>query len=261
MPTMKIGTGKRVRYTVNYKKSKKKAMNAAIKRAVTRGVTSYSTIRARSLIPSKSVLRFPYTALITQNTPDATISEDFRANLFVINDIFDPSVAIVGDNNITATGFQHVFGTPANNYKDGIYQQFCVLKCDITVDFVNDAGPNGAPVIVATYLNSVNNADLNYRTMTNQPIYYQERVLGNEASGRGITTLRRKFDAARFSGDDVRDIEKEKGAFNASPTNRVYLYVMSRSMNNSPSQTVQLRVKLNYTVECTVNRDLEQGDD
>lgn len=259
---MTIGTRGRGSRKYKYKKkTNKKAIDAAVKRAVTRGVTSYSSIRARSLIPSKAVIKFPYTALITQFTPDATATEDFRANTFIINDIFDPDVGLIGDNNITATGFQHIFGTSENNYKDGIYQEFCVLKCDIQVDFCNEGGVNGAPVIVATYFNGVNNADLSYRTMTNQPIYYQEKILGNEVSGSSVTTLRRRFDAARFSGDDVRDIEREKGAFNRSPDNRVYLYVMSRSMNQSNSEKVQLRVKLHYTVECTVPRDLQQGDD
>ena len=239
-------------------KSNSKSLEKKIQKAVTRGVTSYDSIRTRSLIPKKSVIRFPYTALITVPTFDSTFTEDFNSFQFRVNDIFDPDQrGGLGEDNITATGFQHVFGTSQNNFQDGVYQNFTVLKNDISVTFVNESLQQGA--IVGTYIQSINGASLNYRTMTNQPQWYKERVLG--VTDQSIATISYKLDLAKYVGSDVRDLSEYRGTQSTSPPNLIRLYVMARNMNStSETNQIQVRIKMNYVVECTIPRDLEKGE-
>lgn len=238
--------------------SKSKNLEKKIQKAVARGVTSYASIRTRSLIPKKSIIRFPYTALLTVPTLDATFTENFNSFQFRVNDIFDPDQrAGLGEDNITATGFQHVFGTPGNNFQDGVYQNFTVLKNDISVTFVNESLEQGA--IVGTYIQTINGANLDYRTMTNQPQWYKERVLG--VTDQSVANISYKLDLAKYVGSDVRDLREYRGTQSSSPPNLIRLYVMTRNMNNTPEpNAIQVRVKMNYIVECTVPRDLEKGD-
>lgn len=239
------------------KKKREANLNKKIAKAVQRGVTSYAGLRSRSLIPKKSVLYFPYTALITLDTPNAFASEDFTQVQYRLNDIFDVDTSTLGLNNITATGFQHVFGTAVNGYQDGIYQEFTVLSTDVEVTFLNEERIGG---ICALYCNQVSGADLDYRTMTNQPKWYKERIYTPGFGAGSKQTIRMKWDAARFVGSDVRDLSEYRGSNNSSPANTVYLYVLARNMNLEETvNSLQVRVKLRFKVECTIPRDLEKG--
>lgn len=240
------------------KSNKAEDLEKKIQRAVSRGVTSYASIRTRSLIPKKSIIRFPYTALITIATLDSQFTENFNSFQFRVNDIFDPDQrGGLGEDNITATGFQHVFGTSQNNFQDGIYQNFTVLKNDISVTFVNESLEQGA--IVGTYIQTINGASLDYRTMTNQPQWYKERVLG--VTDQSVATIKYKLDLAKYVGSDVRDLREYRGTQASSPPNLIRLYVLARNMNNTPEpNAIQVRIKMNYIVECTVPRDLEKGE-
>lgn len=240
------------------RKTKKKKIAEEVRKAVVRGVTSYSSLRSRSLIAKKSVITLPYSAVFEMKTQSAELNDTFIQRQFRLNSPYDPWTGQdVDPNNITCTGFQHVFGTSANGYRDGIYQDYTVLRTKITLTMLNEDIGQGA--IVGQYINAVNGANLNFYSIANQPKWYKERIIlgGNPTA---VTTMVTKWDAAKFVGSDVRDMDEYRGTYNSNPANIIYLYVLARNMYNVTLENViKCRLKLEYTLECTLPRDLQQG--
>lgn len=235
--------------------AKAKTLKKKIQKEIQKGVTNYKAIRPRSITLKKAVLSFPYTALLTLATPNAVNTEVFQNYSFRINSIFDPDQGILGDNNITVSGFQHIFGTTGVNHVDGQFAEWTVLKAKTETLFIS---VTSNPIICATWFSSpMPDQTFDYRTLTNGQKWYKERVLTDT---KASATIKSTWDACAFTGDDVRDSDKYKGKYNMDVSNPISMTLLVRNFNKeAANHDIQIRLKINYIVECTAPRQLEQG--